>query len=108
LVVLVIADELRVDAIAVEQDPGAARVLARDHVRLAERREDTQRHVLEVPDRRRAHDQSRPAGHVAARPNSSNAIAAAPIIPASTPKCAATIRTSSRDGGSARASISSR
>ena len=46
------------DAVAIEQHARVARVLAGDHVGLAQRREHAQRHVLEVADRRRAHEQS--------------------------------------------------
>ena len=80
------------DAVAVEQHPRAAGVLAGDDVGVAQRAEHAQRDVLEVPDRRRADDE--PAGltpRVAGRvsgvrsPAASRAIVAAPSIPASAP-----------------------
>src|SRR3712207_9120948 len=72
LVVLVVGDELLGHhPVAVQQLPGVASVLARDHVRLAERREHTQRHVLEVPDRGRAHEE--PSDRKSTRLNSSHA-----------------------------------
>ena len=83
LVVLVVGDERRLHAVALEQDAGAARVLAGDHVGVAQRRQHAQGHVLEVPDRRRADHQ--PAGLTTARA-SSRASTAAPIMPASAPK----------------------
>ncbi len=55
---LVVGDELGLDAVALEQQPRAPGVLARDDVRVAQRREHAQRDVLEVPDRRRADDQA--------------------------------------------------
>src|SRR6202022_2504292 len=93
------------DAVAVEQHARAPGVLAGDDVGLAQRREHAQGHVLEVADRRRADDQA--AGdHRSESP--SKASAAAPLIPASTPNRAATIRTSSREGRSARRATTSR
>ena len=60
LVVLVVAHALGGHAVAVEQHLARARVLARDDVRLAQRRERAQRDVLEVADRRRADDRAAP------------------------------------------------
>ena len=54
LVVLVIRDERRLHAEAVEQHARAPRVLAGDDVGVAQRRQRAQRDVLEVADRRRA------------------------------------------------------
>ena len=54
LVVLVVAEELRLDPVPLEQDLRPPRVLAEDEVRLRQLTEDAQRHVFEVPDRRRA------------------------------------------------------
>ena len=45
------------DAMPVEEDPGSPGVLAKDDVGLAELPEGPKRHVLEIPDRRRADDQ---------------------------------------------------
>ena len=64
LVVLVVRHELGLDAVAVEQDARATRVLAGDDVRLAQRRQHAQRHVLEIADRRRADDE--PPAHAVA------------------------------------------
>src|SRR5205085_1952253 len=105
LVVLVVAHELRRHAVALEQHARAARVLAGDDGRVAQRAEDAQRDVLEVADRRRADDE--PAGH-ARVPIPSSASAAAPSIPDSAPKRAATIRTCSLDGDSARSATTAR
>ena len=66
LVVLVVGDERAGDAVAVEQRARVPRVLARDHVGGAQRREHAQRDVLEVADRRRADDE--PAAHDAHPP----------------------------------------
>src|SRR5439155_852886 len=57
LVVLVIADEPRLDSVARQELASGARVLAGDHVRLAKRAKRSESYVLEVPDRRRADDQ---------------------------------------------------
>ncbi len=69
-VVLVEADEgPRVDAVAVEQDPRAAGVLARDHISGGQLLERAQRDVSQVADRRRADGQAsdrRPRGGHAA------------------------------------------
>ena len=89
LVVLVVGDERRLHPVALEQHARAARVLARDEVRLAQRGEHAQRHVLEVADRRRADDEAaaghdgRGGPHSAA--SGSAASSAAPIIPESAP-----------------------
>ncbi len=56
-VVLVQAHKSRGDAVAIEQHARVARVLARDHVGVAQGGEHAQRDVLEVADRGRAHDQ---------------------------------------------------
>ena len=58
LVVLVVAHQGRAHAVAVEQRAGAARVLAGDHVGVAQRGEHAQRHVLQVADRRGAHHEA--------------------------------------------------
>ena len=58
LVVLVVGDERRLHAVALEQHARAARVLARDDVGVAQRRQHAQRDVLEVADRRRADDEA--------------------------------------------------
>ena len=117
LVVLVVGDQRRLHAVALEQHPRAARVLAGDDVGLAQRGEHAQRDVLEVPDRRRADDQAAalmpPLGEARARrrpaPASSRASSAAPIIPASAPNAAATTRTDVARRARARArSITSR
>ena len=96
LVVLVVADELGVDAVAIEQDPGATRVLAGDDIGFAQGRENAEGDVLEVADRGRADDQAAGAHRAASRASiPSKANAAAPTIPASTPNRAATISTMS-------------
>src|SRR3954471_20767779 len=53
LVVLVIREESRRDPVPPEQDARVARVLTQNDVGSREFGEDAQRHVLEVPDRRR-------------------------------------------------------
>ena len=83
-----------------EQGPGSARVLARDDVGVAQGGEHAQRHVLEVPDRRRADDE--PAGAhaaAAAADHPSHANSAAPSIPDSSPNRDGTIRTTSPTTG---------
>src|SRR6185312_11947062 len=102
LVVLVVAEELGADPVAVEQRARPARVLAGYEVRLAQRRQHAQRHVLEVADRGRADHQA--PTHAAA----SSASRAAPIIPASLPKWASTTFTISRFGGRPRSASTSR
>src|SRR5262249_25314662 len=107
LVVLVVAEERRVDAVAVEQHARSPRVLAGDHVGLAQHAQHPQRDVLEVPDRRRADDE--PAAHVASdAATPSSASTAAPSIPDSAPNRVGTICTSSREGARARRATSSR
>ncbi len=54
LVVLVVGEDARVDAVTFEQRPRVPRVLAQHEIRLAQLREHAQRHVVEIPDRRRA------------------------------------------------------
>ena len=54
LVVLVIGDEPRLDPVTLEQAARVPRVLAEDDIGRRELGEDAKRHVLEVPDRRRA------------------------------------------------------
>ena len=78
LVVLVVGDERRRDAVALEQHAGPARVLAGHDVRVAQRGQHAQRDVLEVPDRRRADDQ-------------------APVTPPRAARDSATMRRRSRD-----------
>jgi len=58
--VLVVADELGADAIALQQHPGPAGVSQRHQVGLAQRRQDPERDVLQVPDRGGADDQPAP------------------------------------------------
>src|SRR5207237_8266909 len=99
LVVLVVGDEARTDAVAAEEDLRAAGVLAEHDVRLAELPQHAQRDVLEVPDRRRADDERHAAA--AAPSSASKATRPAPTRPAAVPSSARTIRTSSRAGGSA-------
>ena len=53
----VVADEPRLDPVAVEQRARPPRVLAEDDVGLAELAQDPQRDVLEVADRRRTDDE---------------------------------------------------
>ena len=57
LVMAVVADELGLDPVTVEECARPARVLAEDEVGLAELAQDPQRDVLEVADRRRADDE---------------------------------------------------
>ena len=54
LVVLVVREELRADSVPLEQPARVAGVLREHDVGLAQLREHAQRHVVEVPDRRRA------------------------------------------------------
>ena len=65
LVVLVVADQLTADAVAVEQHARAPGVLAGHDVGLAQRGQHAQGDVLEVADRRRADDQP-PRAHARA------------------------------------------
>src|SRR5205823_2465450 len=86
-----------------EERAGVARVLAQDEIRLRQLAEHAQRDVVEVADRRRA-DRER---HGYAGSSASCPTSAAPIIPASGPSSARTMRTTSRPGGIAsRATIS--
>src|SRR5689334_13996559 len=97
LVLLVVADQLSGDTVVLEQGSRATGVLARDQVGLAQGREHAQRDVLEVADRRRAHDQlalrHQNCSCLAASPSSASA--AAPTMPASCANCAATTCTTS-------------
>ena len=68
------------DAVAFEQDAGPPGVLARHDIGVTQGREDPQRDVLEVPDRRRADDQAAPAVSRSSGASASNASAAAPTI----------------------------
>ena len=54
LVVLVVAQQTRFDAVPLEEPPRMTRVLAEDELGLAELAEHAQRDVLEIPDRRGA------------------------------------------------------
>src|SRR5205085_783001 len=85
--------QTRAHPIPIQQHLRAPRVLAGDDVRAAQRLQDPRRDVVEVADRRRADDQAPGrAQAVAARAASrSTARTAAPSIPASSPKRAATI-----------------
>src|SRR5262245_1832602 len=90
LVVAVIAEEPRVDPVAIQENTGPPRVLAEHDVCGAQLPEHPQRHVLEVPDRRRAdreRHQPAPSPSRAAYPTS-----AVPISPASVPNSADTNR----------------
>ena len=58
-VVFMIGEELRPQAVAVEEPPRHPRVLAADEVGAREHRERAQRHVRKVPDRRRRHIKAR-------------------------------------------------
>ena len=57
LVVLVVRQQPRIDAVPLEQAARVPRVLAQDDVGRAQLREHAQRDVLEIPDRRRADDE---------------------------------------------------
>src|SRR5262249_566421 len=105
------------DAVALEQHAGVARVFARDDVGFAQRGQDAQRHVFEVPDRRWVDDQVF-CGHAVAASwgNDSSAsvgmpfvmlraISVASIIPVFGLIRAASTRTTSLFGDSARSSI---
>ncbi len=81
LVVLVVAGHRGRCSDVVEEHARAPRVLAQHDVRLAELAQHAQRDVLEVADRRRAHDEA-PAHSVLP----SSASSAAPSIPDSSPK----------------------
>ena len=61
---IVVAGDRGPDAVAAEQDARAPRVLGGDHVNLTQQAKRAQRHVLEVPERRRDHVQ-RPGCHAA-------------------------------------------
>ena len=54
LVVLVVGEQPRLDAVALQQAAGMSRVLGQHEVGLPELGEHSQRHVVEVPDRCRA------------------------------------------------------
>ena len=60
-----VAHDLRRDAVAIEEQPCPAGVLAEHDVGLAELAQDPERHVLEIPDRRGADDE----WHVSGREN---------------------------------------
>ena len=85
LVVLVVAEQPRLDPVPLEQDLRPPRVLAEDEVRLRELAEHAQRDVLEVPDRRRADREQGPL-EAASNPTKPGA-----DRPASGPSCAGTI-----------------
>ena len=107
LVVLVVARRAsRADAVAVEQHPRAARVLAGDDVGVAQRAEHAQRDVLEVPDRRRADDQPAALTPLGG-PRASSAVAGQRArrraCPHSSPKRAGTIAHDRRAPAAARA-----
>src|SRR4029453_8433760 len=104
LVVLVVAEETRGEAVAVEEDPRSPRVLAEDEVGLRELVEDAERDVLEVADRRRA---DRERHQARAESAWSSATRAAPIIPADVPSSARTTRIPSRIGFRASRSMTS-
>ena len=74
----------------VEQHPRSACVLAQDEVGLAKLGEHAERHVLQVPDRRRADDERH---YPLCASSASKATRPAPTRPASTPRTASTIRT---------------
>ena len=110
LVVLVVADERGRHAVALEQHARAARVLAGDDVRVAQRAQHPQRDVLEVADRRRADDRAgRRVDMALTRGVTRPRRMPAPQHRASrdsAPKRAGTIRTCRCDGDSARAATS--
>src|SRR5204862_4338204 len=89
LVSLVVGDEAGLrDVEPLEQEPGAAGVLAGDEVRLAQRLARPRAQVLKIADRRRADDQAT-RHQSSTSPTSSIAMVAAPIMPASGPSAAA-------------------
>ena len=61
----VVADELRDDAVTVEQLSRAASVFAEDEICLPQLAEHAQRDVVEVPDRRRAEGEHQPSPSIA-------------------------------------------
>src|SRR5262249_53095551 len=97
LVVAVIAEQRpSADPVTAEQSRRVPRVLAQHDVGLRELGEHAQRDVVQVPDRRRADGER----HAEAS-RSSYAISPAPIVPASAPSSASTMRVMSRPGSSA-------
>src|SRR4029077_1068007 len=94
LVVLVVGEEPCADPVPLEQAAGVARVLREHELGLAQLRENPQRDVFEIPDRRRA-DRER---HYR---SASNARSPAPISPAPAPSSAGSISTSWPGGASA-------
>src|SRR5919198_841882 len=104
LVVLVVREQARPNAVTAQQDRRMARVLAEHDVRLAELAEDAQGDVLEVADRGRTDGER----HAPASSSASKATSPAPTRPAAVPSSARTIRTSSRAGESVSRATSSR
>ena len=67
LVVFVVGDQRRGDAVALQQGPGVPRVLAGDHVHLAEDAQRPQSDVFQVADRRPDDVERTHQGHSTAR-----------------------------------------
>src|SRR5262249_14703950 len=78
---VVVADQARADAVVAEQDRRPPRVLGGDHVDLREHPQGPQRHVLEVPDRRRHHVED------AGRAHPRNTRPASATVRSSQPNC---------------------
>ena len=102
LVVLVVGEEPRLDAVPLEEPARVSCVFAEDDVGSTQLGEQAQRHVVEVPDGSGA-DRER---HYAAS-SVSNPTNPAPISPATVPSSARTTRTRSRIGRSVSRSITS-
>ena len=99
-VVLVQREQPRRDPVALEQPARMTRVLGEHDIGLAQLCEDAKRHVLEVPDRRRADREWHQM--------TSNATSPAPIRPACAPRIARSIASCWPAGASASVSTASR